>query len=135
MICERVVYPTQCLRSRCRYVYAFDDGATTYFGCMTKVFAVELDLAPYRPRSTKDAYGALKAQRPPRPECQAEVEQAYRMKYSWQLCVNPMFHYDPQEYSPEAVRRIVDGPDASRPCGRPSPPPGPPEQKAGEPTD
>jgi hypothetical protein len=135
VICERVVYPSHCLRSRCPYVYAFDEGDTTYFGCVAKVFSVELDLAPYQPRSSKDAYGALKAQRQPRPECRAEVERAYGAKYTWHQCRNPLFSYDPREYSPEAVRLIVDGTGGCEAEGPMTPPPGPCERKAEEPAD
>lgn len=136
MICERVVYPTHCLKSSCRYVYAFDEGATRFFGCMAKVFAVELDLAPFRPRSPKDVYGALKAQRPPRTECLAEVERAYRTKYSWQQCLNPIFQHFPEEYSAEAIRLIVEGNQTPPEQREPAEPPlCPPEQKAGGPAD
>jgi hypothetical protein len=109
VICERVVYPTHCLRSGCRYVYAFDHGDATFFGCVEKVFTVELDLAPYRPGSSRDVYGALKSQKPPRPECRVEIEQAYGMYYSRRECRNPLFVHDPDEYSPDAIRRLVNG--------------------------
>jgi hypothetical protein len=116
VICERVVYPTHCLRSNCPYVYAFDDGETSFFGCVAKVFSVELDLAPYRPTSSRDVYGALKTQRPPREFCQVEIEQAYRGKYSWQRCENPIFLHHPDEYSVEAIRLLVNG-SKSAPAG------------------
>ena len=47
VICERIVYPVHCLRSHCRYVYAFEDGESTYFGCIERVFGVEIDLAAF----------------------------------------------------------------------------------------
>ncbi len=133
VICERVVYPTHCLKSDCRYVYAFTDESSTYFGCMAKVFTVELDLAAFDPGSTRDPYGALKAQRPPRDECKVQVEQAYGPKYSWQECRNPIFQHHPDEYSPDAIRRLVNGPvRPSRAKGAPCVQPGTEPDPAGD---
>lgn len=110
VVCERVVYPAHCLQSDCRYVYAFDEQGSRYFGCMQKVFSVEIDLAPFVAAPRKDVYGAIKAMRWPQAECLVRIEQAYRFRYSWQGCANPTFLQHPDDYAPEAIRLIVDGP-------------------------
>lgn len=111
VVCERVVYPGHCLKSGCRYVYAVRERDTTYFGCVEQVFAAELDVAPFESQARVDLYGALRARRPPRAECRTHVEQAYAFKYSWNTCVNPVFLRDPASFEPDAVRRLVNGPD------------------------
>ncbi len=110
VICEHVVYPSHCIRTSCRYVYAYTDGDTTYFGCVQKIFRPELDLAPMEPSSRRDVYGALLARRRPLRECQAAIEHAYPSRYSWRGCQNPLFRHDPEEYAPEAIRHLVEGP-------------------------
>lgn len=110
VVCERVVRPAQCLRSGCRYVYAYEDGSTTYFGCVEKIFGAELDIAPFHSNPARDVYGALKIRRDPLPECRAQVEQAYGFRYTWQGCHNPIFLQPPTSWAPEAVRRLVEGP-------------------------
>lgn len=109
VVCEWVVRPAHCLRSECRNVYAHEDGGRTFFGCIERIFCVELDLEPHLNRTRGDAYGALKAQRPPRAECNMVLEEAYSFKYSWKACSNPLFRQHPDEYAPEAVRLLVDG--------------------------
>jgi hypothetical protein len=47
VICERVVSPWRCLKSRHGCIYAYEQGETTYFGCLHKVFAPELDLEAF----------------------------------------------------------------------------------------
>lgn len=114
VVCEWVVYPAHCLQSECRYAYSYEDGDRRYFGCIERVFTVQLDLAMVENRRRGDAYGALKAQGPPRPECRMELEEAYRFKYSWKTCTNPTFRQHPDEYAPDAVRLLVDGPVKDR---------------------
>jgi hypothetical protein len=110
VICERIVYPVHCLRSKCRYVYAYEDSGSTYFGCIQRVFAVEIDLAPFEVDHRRDVYGGLKARIRPLPECHFRVERAYPFHYTWQGCANPTFLQHPDDYAPEAVRILVDGP-------------------------
>jgi hypothetical protein len=50
-ICERVVYPWQCLKSNCEGIYMYEDGETMYFGCLYKVFAAEFDIAFFSDRA------------------------------------------------------------------------------------
>lgn len=108
VICERVVSPVHCLRSRCRFVYVFEEEGCLFFGCVEKVFGAELDLAVYQANPRKDPYGVLKATRKPLPECLHHVERAYEYVYSRRDCSNPAFAHHPEQYSPEAVRRLVE---------------------------
>lgn len=109
VICEWVVHPASCLREGCRYAYSYELDGSTYFGCIAKVFSVEIDTDSFTRQPRRDVYGAIKAQRPPRPECDIELEQAYRAKYSWQECANPTFLQHPDDYAPAAIRLMVNG--------------------------
>ncbi|GAB4250521.1 MAG: hypothetical protein Kow00129_11400 [Thermoleophilia bacterium] len=114
VVCEWVIFPAHCLRSRCRYAYSYLDGDRRFFGCIERVFAVELDIDGVDVGKNGDAYGALKAKIAPLPECRARLEEAYRFKYSWKGCSNPTFRQHPDDYAPEAIRRLVDGRSKAR---------------------
>jgi len=64
VICERVVYPWQCLRSRCEGIYVYEDGETMYFGCLFKVFTAEFDLAVFSDNPAHPAKGQKQEQEP-----------------------------------------------------------------------
>jgi hypothetical protein len=115
VICERVVYPVHCLRGRCRYVYAFEEEGSTFFGCVVKVFSAELDLAPHRAAPRSDPYGALRVVHAPRENCHVRVERAYQFLFERDGCRNPAFAWEAAEFSAEAVRLIVDGRDEDAP--------------------
>jgi hypothetical protein len=104
-----VVNPAHCLRSRCRYTYAYQEDGTVFFGCVEKVFTAELDVAPYLLSPRKEVYGVVKAVRRPLPECRHHVERAYECLYDRRECVNPTFAQHPDEYTPAAVHRLVHG--------------------------
>jgi len=93
VICEQVVSPWRCLGNQHGCVYAFEEGERTYFGCLHKVFAPELDMAAFpgrgAPTAVGDPYGALRVARTPRPQCPVTVERAYATMEH--LCVNPAF--------------------------------------------
>ena len=81
-VCERLVSPWRCLREKCSYVYSYEDGDTTYFGCLYKVFAPELALAAFQDENGQvirwpDPYGTIRATREPRVNCPVTVEPAY----------------------------------------------------------
>lgn len=109
VICERVVYPVHCLRSKCPCVYAFEEDGSLFFGCVEKVFLAELDLAPYHASPERDVYGALKTFREPQRQCRSRVDKAYEFLYSRRACSNPTFAHHSHEFSPEAVRLLVLG--------------------------
>ncbi len=99
-ICQRVVFPYRCLMIACPAVYAYVEEETTYFGCVYKVFAPELDLAAFsfqgrnagNGRGGEDPYGALRVTGRPREQCPIAVEQAYPHQAE-QACVNPAFFH------------------------------------------
>ena len=100
VICERVVSPWRCLRSRHSCVYAFEEGASTYFGCVHKVFSPEFDLACFRAEGEREAggfdpYGPVRVVRAPRPQCPVSVEQAYASRDVLSGCINPAFLAEP----------------------------------------
>ncbi len=109
VICERVVSPWHCLKSGCRYVYVFKDPETSYFGCLHKVFAPELDLAAFENASRQgarrgDPYGSLRVNRSPRPECRVSIEQAYSSEAGSVSCCNPTFFHHPSGPAEEGIR-------------------------------
>ena len=78
VLCEKVIYPANCFDSGCKYIYSYDQAGTTYFGCLYKVFAVEIDLEGFQElEKRKGGFGAVKVVRPPRERCQISVERAY----------------------------------------------------------
>src|SRR5665648_1272737 len=71
VLCEKVVYPANCIDSECKYIYSYDQAGSTYFGCLYKVFAVEIDMAGFLElEKRKGGFGAVKVVRPPRERCQ-----------------------------------------------------------------
>jgi len=78
VLCEKVIYPANCFDSGCKYIYSYDQDGTSYFGCLYKVFAVEIDLDGFHElEKRKGGFGAVKVGRPPRERCQVSVERAY----------------------------------------------------------
>jgi hypothetical protein len=113
VICERVVSPWHCLKTSCRYVYVFEDPETSYFGCLHKVFAPELDLAAFVGPSgaggrSGDPYGHLRVARSPRPECRTTIEQAYSSVSDHVCCSNPTFFHRPGGPVGEGIRLTVN---------------------------
>ena len=111
VICERVVSPYRCLRSGCSAVYSYEDGDTTYFGCVHKVFAPELDLAAFDDPGTGrrrrvDPYGLIRVTRPPKPQCPVTIEQAYDTLHGTAHCCNPTFFQHPASPASEKIRLI-----------------------------
>jgi ribonuclease Z len=96
-------------------VYSYAEGDTTYFGCVHKVFRAEIDLAPHLDRPRADVYGAWKMRRDALAPCRVAVAEAYSFRYSFRGCVNPTFRQDPADYTPEAVRQLVEG-SPETPC-------------------
>ena len=95
-VCERVVSPWRCLKSRYPCVYAYELGETTFFGCLHKVFSPELDLAAFVGGGSSgggetDPYGPIRATRPPRPHCPVSIERAYLLSGIHGDCSNPAF--------------------------------------------
>ncbi len=95
--CDKVVYPSACVEQACPFVYAYEERARTYMGCMQKVFDVEIDLAVLaETQAKKGGFGAVKARRRPLPMCQAEVSRCYGHREDDLGCINPEFYELPQ---------------------------------------
>lgn len=78
VLCEKVIYPANCFHSDCKFIYSYSEQGVTYFGCLNKVFAVEIDLEGFHQlEKRKGGFGAVKVVRPPREQCQFTVEKAY----------------------------------------------------------
>lgn len=109
VVCERVVSPWQCLRSGCPYTYSYEDGDTTYFGCLHKIFLPELDLGAFledggRLRKGPDPYGPLRVSRTPLPCCRVWIEQAYEAAAAAANCCNPTFFHHPSGAAEDTIR-------------------------------
>ena len=91
--CDKVVYPSACLERSCPFVYSYEGHGHTYFGCMQKVFEVEIDLdLLLEAESRREGFGAVRVTNPPFPLCQVEVEGCYESRTDELGCVNPEFH-------------------------------------------
>jgi hypothetical protein len=78
VLCEKVIYPANCFNSDCNYIYSYSEEGVTYFGCLYKVFSVEIDLDGFRQlEKRKGGFGAVKVVRAPKEQCQFTVEKAY----------------------------------------------------------
>jgi len=112
VICERVVSPWHCLRSGCRLVYVFQEGGSSYFGCLHKVFLPELALDAFvqdgaGSAGSRDPYGYLRVCRPPLPQCRVTVVQAYESLYTPAGCCNPTFFHHPAGPEKDRIRLIA----------------------------
>lgn len=112
VICERVVSPWRCLKSKCPFIYSYEDGETTYFGCLHKVFLPELDLAAFvndkgLPGYGTDPYGLIRVSHAPRPHCRVTIEQAYGSPAAGGNCCNPTFFQHPAAPSDDTIRLIA----------------------------
>jgi hypothetical protein len=96
--CDRVVHPSGCLASGCRYLYLYDDeeSGSRFMGCLNKVFKVEIDMAVFRETErTRHGFGGVKLTGRPLPQCRTSVERAYDGHGEPFSCVNPRFFDDP----------------------------------------
>ena len=121
IICERVIYPWQCLKSECSCIYSYADTETTYFGCLHKVFSPELDLAAFtgerrlpdgqsgRPKGS-DPYGPIRVARTPRPQCHVRIEHAYEALSVGRHCCNPTFFHHPLGPVDDEIRLFIRRP-------------------------
>lgn len=89
--CERVVYPSGCVESRCERLYTYDRGNATVMGCLEKVFRVEIDVEGFRAlQRTRAGFGALRVWREPLGICRCAVERTFAHRPHGE-CVNPGF--------------------------------------------
>jgi hypothetical protein len=98
--CDRVLLPSGCLESGCRYLYLYDDEATgrRFMGCLNKVFKVEIDVELFREAErTRHGFGGVKLTGTPIPCCRTAVERAYHGGGDAFSCVNPRFFDEPAD--------------------------------------
>ena len=70
VVCQKVIYPSECLARSCPFLYAHEAFGRTYVGCTHKIFTTELDLAVLRRASRRrSGFGAVLAARQPLPVC------------------------------------------------------------------
>jgi hypothetical protein len=106
VVCQKVVYPSQCLAQSCPFLYAHEAFGRTYVGCTHKVFTTELDLAVLeRASRRRNGFGAVLAARQPLAVCPASVERNYEDREDPLGCINPEFHELPADEP--AIRVIV----------------------------
>ena len=90
-VCEKVVYPAACLSMNCRFLYSFQEDGGTFFGCIQKVFAHEIDLKRFQDiERTKGGFGVVKVSRQPLPHCSVAVQSCYQTDEGL-LCRNMYF--------------------------------------------
>lgn len=98
VVCQKVVYPSDCLSRSCPFLYAHDQFGRTYVGCTQKVFASELDLDVLRRASrSRNGFGAVLAARQPLAICPSGIERAYEDRQDPLGCINPEFHELPAD--------------------------------------
>ena len=106
VVCQKVIYPSECLARSCPFLYAHEAFGRTYVGCTHKIFTTELDLAVLRRAARRrSGFGAVLAARQPLPVCPAAVERNYEDREDPLGCINPEFHELPA--SRPAIRVIV----------------------------
>jgi hypothetical protein len=89
--CERVVYPAGCIEGGCTRAYAYEENGRTYFGCLEKVYTVEIDLELMEAaQRARGGFGAIKTARDPLPVCRTEVETTFAHR-ACGGCLNPDF--------------------------------------------
>jgi hypothetical protein len=92
--CDRILHPSGCIQSRCRYLYSYDDEGSgrRFMGCLNKIFKVEIDVGVFdEAQRTRHGYGGVKLTGSPIPQCQVSVESAYGGDGEAFQCVNPGF--------------------------------------------
>lgn len=100
--CDRMVHPSGCVESGCRFLYLYDDELTgrRYMGCLNKVFRVEIDVELFeQAERTREGFGGVKLTGAPLPQCKVSVERAYDGHGEAFECVNPGF-FDPPYAEP-----------------------------------
>jgi hypothetical protein len=89
--CERLVYPAGCLERHCPRLYSYERDGRVLFGCLEKVFAVEIDRERFDElQARRGGFGGLRVARDPLPVCPVDVERTFEHRRHGS-CVNPDF--------------------------------------------
>jgi hypothetical protein len=111
--CDRVVHPSGCIASDCKYLYLYDDedSGRRYMGCLNKVFRGEIDVELFeQAERTRHGFGGIKTSGLPLPQCRTSVERAYDGYSEAFDCVNPGFFATPlAEEADAAAFDVRDG--------------------------
>ncbi len=103
--CDRILHPSGCIQSGCRFLYSYDDDSTgrRFMGCLNKIFKVEIDVGVFEEaQRTRHGYGGVKLTGTPIPQCRVSVESAYGGDGEAFRCVNPGFFDVPDEHADPA---------------------------------
>lgn len=89
--CERLVYPAGCIESGCSRVYSYEQHGRMVFGCIEKVFGVEIDRAAFDAMQRQaGGFGALRVVGEPLSICRSAVDPTFAHRGDGG-CVNPDF--------------------------------------------
>lgn len=89
--CERVVYPAGCIDGGCPRAYFYEQHGRMVFGCIEKVFGVEIDIAAFRALEAQACgFGALRVVREPLPVCRSGLDRTFAHR-AGEGCANPDF--------------------------------------------
>jgi len=105
--CERVVQPAGCFEAGCPMLYSYDEDGRRYFGCMQRVFDVEVDMRRFRDlERTRSGFGGLLLAREPLPVCRVGLEQSHPDRADGP-CRDPEFLFTVPRRGPDG-ERVVD---------------------------
>ncbi|MGH2802409.1 MAG: hypothetical protein ACRDL4_05085 [Thermoleophilaceae bacterium] len=110
--CDRVVHPSGCIASGCRFLYLYDDeeSGRRFMGCMNKVFRGEIDVELFeQAERTRHGFGGVKMTGVPLPQCRSTVERAYDGYTEAFDCVNPGFFRKPTAENLDPASDLRDG--------------------------
>lgn len=89
--CERVVYPAGCIEGGCSRVYSYEQHGRMVFGCIEKVFGVEIDRAAFEAMQRQPGgFGALRVVAEPLAMCRSAVDPTFAHRGDGS-CANPDF--------------------------------------------
>jgi hypothetical protein len=94
--CERVVYPAGCLEAKCPRAYSYEQHGRMVFGCIEKVYAVEIDVEAFAALQRQPGgFGALRVLRDPLAVCRSDVDRTFAHRGG--ACINPAFFEEADE--------------------------------------
>lgn len=89
--CDRVVEPAGCIESSCPMLYVHEASERRFFGCMRRIFEVEVDLDRFqRAERTRLGFGGLRVAREPLPICRVAIAPSHPDRAE-RPCLEPDF--------------------------------------------
>ncbi len=92
--CDKLVEPASCLKMGCRFIYTYREeiNGRLYFGCLHKVFKVEIDQEMMQEiERSKLGFGGVKVHEAPLSHCPFSVDSTFRGKGKEFDCDNMQF--------------------------------------------